>query len=710
MSKHDGPAKERSLDFESDGLDDADDEIIDLLEVVKPGKQTASDAEDVDFSKDLESMLDSLSEAEKAKAASFPDPTPVDHAVDHNESLDMPGMDDLDELLQSLGADSPQKAGADADLPADDEKDIPDLDAAPLAGKGKGADSDDDDFDALLGALDLKPARQTAEAEIDAILPVDDILGDLDKMDAGQPAAPSIDIPDDSASEDSADAASGKSPATKADAGVQAAPDDDFDSELEAILGPARTGKADELSAADPGAEPGDLDADFDEALDEEAALSQLDKAPAAQSRPADPDLLADLADLDGLDAPDSPEALDAPDGNEAEHADEAQAQPAEGSQDSPGSPDALGALSISDILDSSDISDSYLDNDAPDVMDVTDAADVTDAPDVTDVMDAPDTTDTPDITDIADAPTPPEAPDVADLPDSPQAPDEDHLDTALGDIASEGLDSGADDEAAQAGPAPVSPASPPLSGPRSGTGLDEVDLVELDALLDDMLAGAPASGPGFAESAPSPSPVEAAPSAPLAGPGAGLTGAGLVLEEEPEKAAGPAPGMQAAMEEMRGELDGLRRDLNEALAMLSEAAAERGQSAGPSSEDLAARLEDLELTLAARTQHDEAREKTLLLHSDQLGLFDGRLEVLEEVREQMTEAAGRISALEQRGAPPEGLEARLNEMEDRMRLMEERIESMAASLADLDKLAAEAAARVIREELAALLTENIKE
>ena len=94
-------------------IDDADDEVIDLLEVVKPGRKVKQDADndDRDFGADLDAMLDGLSEAGENSSsphisdepAPFPDPTPVDHKVDHNETLDLPGMDDLDGLLKSLG-------------------------------------------------------------------------------------------------------------------------------------------------------------------------------------------------------------------------------------------------------------------------------------------------------------------------------------------------------------------------------------------------------------------------------------------------------------------------------------------------------------------------------------------------------------------------------------------------------------------------------
>jgi len=124
---------EKGLNLATDSAE-ADDDVVDLLEVVTPGKTVpkASDA-DEDFSADLESMLDTLSQAEQAKAAAdgvqpFPDPTPVDHAVDAHESLDMPGMDDFDHILSTLGAPPPP---SDASLL--DEQDAPDMfPAAPM--------------------------------------------------------------------------------------------------------------------------------------------------------------------------------------------------------------------------------------------------------------------------------------------------------------------------------------------------------------------------------------------------------------------------------------------------------------------------------------------------------------------------------------------------------------------------------------------------
>lgn len=166
---------------------EADDDIVDLLEVVKPGKPVASAPDpDEDFSKDLESMLDTLSraQAEKdneaepsapAEVQPFPDPTPVDHKVDYNEQLDLPGMDDLDSILHTLGPaarNAAAKAGSPADEPdalLPEAASLPDLDALPpparQAGAGRKPPAAQDD-DLLSGYLDdLKPGFSPAGGE-----------------------------------------------------------------------------------------------------------------------------------------------------------------------------------------------------------------------------------------------------------------------------------------------------------------------------------------------------------------------------------------------------------------------------------------------------------------------------------------------------------------------------------------------------------------
>ena len=721
MPKHDDSAPEQDLALKNGSPDD--DEVIDLLEVVRPGKILPADADsdDVDFSKDLESMLDSLSEAEKNRATSFPDPTPVDHEVDHNESLDMPDMDDLDELLHSLGADAPKKDTADdlaSDAPeADEDADLPDLDAVPNAKKVKETPNEDD-FEALMGPFAAKPDADAADLDDDALLS-EDML---------EPARTDTLAPK-------------TSPDASPDAVLDAAPDTSLDA------APAHKAKASPNGPADT------------PLLDEAAALAQLD---AAFDAPAS----ADEPQHGGLD--DS--ALHDVGLDEAEVKDSGVG--------TAGLDDAgLDDAGLDDVeLDDVELDDAGLDEAGPDDVELDDvepsAADVAAFNDVPDIQEAappkaaqpevvPDAamdaamdvamdaapvapaapakpkaarpvvsisvksvspaaapkappasaakSTAPDATD-APAPTAPTAPidtpDAMSVASASDTPLEAALDTALGDLTPEDLDSPAP-EIAEQDAAPLEPVAPtaqadtttlpdahafatdaaldadmshlpsdaaldgdedPEPPVRSGSALDEVDLVELDALLDDMLAGAPAPGPGpgFAESQP------------------GAQPAAQVEAAAQSQAAPPESAAQAdAFAAIRAEVDSLRGDLNEALAMIADLKDDTPRhvpSLPAASSDLAGRVEDLELSLTARSEDDASREKALQLHADQIGLLDGRVEGLEDMGEQMALMAARLDTLEN---------------------------SVAELTANLDKLAAEAAAKVIREELAALLAGN---
>ncbi|MDR1360143.1 MAG: hypothetical protein LBJ82_04095 [Deltaproteobacteria bacterium] len=124
-----------------DITDTDNDDIVDLLEIVKPGNavplQSAAPEKIDDFSADLDAILGQEAEKDSDPAAPtpFPDPTPVDHAVDPDETLNMPSMDDLNHLLASLGAEA--TPAADNPPPPAEGKSaaLPDLDAVPLSGQ-----------------------------------------------------------------------------------------------------------------------------------------------------------------------------------------------------------------------------------------------------------------------------------------------------------------------------------------------------------------------------------------------------------------------------------------------------------------------------------------------------------------------------------------------------------------------------------------------
>ena len=187
---------------------EADDEIIDLLEVVKPGKAVSKTPNaDEDFSADLESMLDTMSRAEQEKAAEggispFPDPTPVSHKVDPHEGLDMPGMDDFDDILNALGAPPPPSSENSPDgknapgLPSADV--MPDLDALPIAGSAAPpSPATDEELLAELGidnpfaapAAQSTPMPETTPVDLEGLPP--DIAAPPEAPPASSKAAPS---------------------------------------------------------------------------------------------------------------------------------------------------------------------------------------------------------------------------------------------------------------------------------------------------------------------------------------------------------------------------------------------------------------------------------------------------------------------------------------------------------------------------------------
>lgn len=515
-----------------DSAVDDTDEVVDLLEVVKPGKAIAADAEDVDFSADLESMLDSLSQAEQARTEQapgepqpFPDPTPVEHEVDHDESLDLPGMEDLDSILNSL---SPGDAGA-AKRPAAPA-------AAPVDTPGAGPQAAS------------QPASRTApQAVID--------MPDLDALPAtGLPGAASA------PGEDAAAASAQKAVDI----------DDDF---LETLLTEGGDAAAAPQSVPGPDAAPdAGPDAASGEAVQEDPfeALKAMEEAAAEKEEAALPPLAGE--------------------------------------------------------------------------GEITEASDVAPAGDDDDLAAS--------------------------------------LETAVGDIASESIDSAAAEVAAgdafedaraagqevpppapqtQAAPEPSAmeegdASAPPAEGapaPEAATGsrFEEVDLNELDALLDDMLAAAPASGP-----ATPPAVALPAPGRPDADP--------AVVAFPPEALADALAGFQsmaADLAALRDEMEDLRHAIDDAPAAQTMQTMLDSQASALAAQ--AARLEDIELTLAARAGEEQS-------------------------------AVARVQELE--GA--------LTKVEDRLTALEGQLADMTANL---DTMAAEAAARVIREEIAALMAEG---
>ncbi len=221
----------------------------------------------------------------------------------------------------------------------------------------------------------------------------------------------------------------------------------------------------------------------------------------------------------------------------------------------------------------------------------------------------------------------------------------------------------------------------------------DEVDLNELDALLDDMLATAPPSGP---VSPPSISLLAAKPAAEqaLAGNGQDL---GIILSR----------------------LDSLGNtfeQLDSRLSLLETNIAAQPQAAQEvSASDLAALREEVgnrvrELADQSRDKCDaldasvREKEQTIRELTAQLAEASSRIQ---ELTAQSVEANAKIQELTEQAA--ESI-TRIQELTEEGLELQNSLEATQASLGSLrtsmDKMAAEAAAKVIREEIAALLAD----
>ena len=139
-----------------------DDDIVDLLEVVSPGKKAGSASnQDADINAEIDGLLDAMPQEESASIP-FPDPTPVDHLVDPDEELEMPSMDDLDDILHSLGASPAPKTSAEPSAVLRSQN-SPDLDSIPFSTAMNSA-ADSGALDELIANSD-KAAKKFRERE-----------------------------------------------------------------------------------------------------------------------------------------------------------------------------------------------------------------------------------------------------------------------------------------------------------------------------------------------------------------------------------------------------------------------------------------------------------------------------------------------------------------------------------------------------------------
>ena len=688
--------------------DDADDEVIDLLEVVKPGRKMKQDADsdDRDFGADLDAMLDGLSEAGGRSSpphisdepARFPDPTPVDHKVDHNETLDLPGMDDLDGLLKSLG-DSSANDGAEQEAATPDidpaDLDLPDLDALPVptaaspktaapvpppaaekkaAAKAIPPDPDDDDLLASLLA-ETQPAAEKADKPASTPDPDDDLFAELDLALGADDKIDSSSLGDDLL----AAAAGHEQPAAKA-----AAPDSD-NLNLDALAGL----DSDLSGNGEPALADDDAIAAALEALAGKKAA--LDSAAPAAGMP-EPGL-ADLPDLDDLPpleigkAPSEPEALDFPDPDAFEKLASAPA------------PAVAAAPDDDDGLDLED-----RDPALPEAA-ISDPAELQPDPDQA-TPSAP-----------GDGETPASRFDEVDL---------NELDALLDDMLATAPASGpgpafagaANGQSVNGQPAPDAPAEPEPVAP-ADAGMPEA-------------AAAAAMRPDVAEAMQD-----------------RLEGQEHAMQEMRVQLAG----QDAALKEHGGKIQGLQEEF---AALSAEFGEQREQSAGCEAEvrDLAQRLAEcgdrlLALEQGGETAPDEASAGAPAEDEDRLAEYGAEVQELvqrfsdsndrmqglennlsehlaemQDLVQRFSASCDQVQALEQRldtlaaasgnagpaaqEAEPDALDGRIQQLEDQLAEQSARCQALETQVADLlanmDKLAAETAARVIREELAALM------
>ena len=414
--------------------DAMDDDILDLLEVVEVGKGVAegsSDNAEADFAANLDSMLDDL-ESQESEDMPFPDPTPVDHEVDLNESLDLPSMDDLDNLLAELGAEAPATADKSHDT---------------LAGG--------DDLDGEGASLGAGEVKASIEASLDEALANLDELDVLDEM--SRPEAPEpLDFDDE-----------------LDDLEASASPDvPDSQASLDASAGSDMPDTPDASDIADIS----DVFASFEA---QNATDNQnTDDAVASQEA----DLLAEILGQTSVETPPvaSPETSPEIEAEADILGDVFEAAVAKmESEDAPQPQEAIVGEIGHETIDSNDL----------DAFDALQAASLSDTPDSPDIADAPDFVDSQEL-DGKGASARDDLPlDVEGLGtlEAPLDPFESAMAAAA--QAEDGSADAVQDEQ------DVQPADQSPSTAVVGTRLDE-DVNELDALLDEMLSSPPVSAP----------------------------------------------------------------------------------------------------------------------------------------------------------------------------------------------------------------------
>lgn len=307
----------------SNAAPDAGEDIIELTDIIERGNPPASSEASAAASAPTGVQIDDLQQGDSAQPhegeddldallaeiGSYQAQTPAGAsprtdapAVNPDETLDMPDMTEVENLLDGLSIPAQPKSSAQTTPPAEQLDDV--LDQL-MAGSGPASDpqSADSELDALLDAAPAAPLPQEPRSETDAPPAKGrDVLDELEALlDAASPTPENPDIPD--AAKTPPEEASGDE-----DAPVDAAPPDapGEPDELDALL-----------DAAPAAAESGDV-------LDELDAL--LDAAPPAPESPDTPEASPEAASAaeDDLDALLDAISVTAPEdsGNDAPQAD----------------------------------------------------------------------------------------------------------------------------------------------------------------------------------------------------------------------------------------------------------------------------------------------------------------------------------------------------------------------------------------------------
>lgn len=684
--------------------------------------------------------LDDVMTAAEQHVPSAPKATPTsahDPLVNPDESLDMPGMAEVDSLLEGLEIppqpaaqpeDAPQSAASDdldallttmlsgdASTPAASKpapKVTPPPSGKPLVDPDESLDMPDmAEIDSLLGGLDIPSSPQsTSEKEEE-----DDLGDELDALLPGASNAPDAPgVPGAVAQAPATPKAGAPAAVAAAKAASQTAAENSVLDDLDALLGgaPARSKPEEDVFSVE------DLDLTLDEAKDiaEDADLDAALKADLA-AVPSVPEIegVEDSLDISDLLGPGSPKLAAAaiPELDDVADLTAGDGRPLVETLDAaPASGPPPGAAPVAQHDDFLADLDALLGVEQPAAPEA-----VAEAPQETEQAAGPEAgaeaaqaaeqAEAPQVAEQTEAPeVAAEAPEVAEQTEAPEvaaeAPHGEHFAPDGLDVAVDGVDTGAwlhnlDDALAETGvdsPAPASPGAPDaalaaaaaVAGGATGaaaTGLDAQQHAAPVAAVDAEMLNYIEERIIALEERWENSEIAAAKT---------LEHLDTVDTHSLERVSALEARLGSLQAEDQAAVRQQLNALNDRVAALES----RGDAG---SEDMLRRLEALEGQSDAMKRLASLEARTEEMHAD----LARRMEALEERAEEMrTDLARRMAALEGRAE-----EVRAD-LASRMEVLEAAAtQAEGISEKRLEQAAAAAAARVIREELAALMAEH---